>query len=105
MARTFKQLCPQSYDWGNLWLAWRRARRGGKRKWPTVAEFELDLEQNLWALHEELRDKAYRPGADRYFTIRKPTWLLCYSKSGLQVRSGARGGPPDHGLAGAGVRR
>ena len=45
---------------------------GGKRKWPTVAAFEVDLEQNLWALHEELRDKSYRPGPYRHFTIREP---------------------------------
>ena len=60
MARTFKRLYPRIYDFDNLWLAWRRARRGGKRKWPTVAASEIDLEQNLWALHEELRDKTYR---------------------------------------------
>ena len=47
MARTFKGLYPKIYDFDNLWLAWRRARRGGKRKWPTVAAFEVDLEQNL----------------------------------------------------------
>ena len=31
MPRTFKYLYPQIYDLENLWLAWRRARRGGKR--------------------------------------------------------------------------
>jgi retron-type reverse transcriptase len=72
MARTFKGLYPRIYDFDNLWLAWRRARRGGKRKWPTVAAFEFDLEQNLWTLHDELRDKAYRPGPYRHFTIRQP---------------------------------
>ena len=72
MVRTYKGLYPRIYDFENLWLAWRRARRGGKRKWPTVAAFEFDLEQNLWALHEELRDRAYRPGPYRHFTIRRP---------------------------------
>jgi hypothetical protein len=72
MTRTFKGLYPAIYDLENLWLAWRRARRGGKRKWPTVAAFEVDLEQNLWALHEALRDKAYRPGPYRHFTIQEP---------------------------------
>ena len=43
MSRTFKGLYPKIYDFDNLWLAWRRGRRGGKRKWPTVAEFEVDL--------------------------------------------------------------
>jgi RNA-directed DNA polymerase len=72
MARTFKGLYRRIYDFDNLWLAWRRGRRGGKRKWPTVAAFELDLERNLWALHEALRDKTYEPGAYRHFTIRRP---------------------------------
>jgi hypothetical protein len=72
MARTFKGLYPKIYDFDNLWLAWRRARRGGKRKWPTVAAFEVDLEQNLWALHEALRDRTYRPGPYRHFFIREP---------------------------------
>ena len=51
MARTFKGLYPRIFEFDNLWLAWRAARRGGKRKWPTVAAFEVDLEQNLclWA--------------------------------------------------------
>ena len=31
MVRTFKGLYPRIYDFDNLWLAWRRARRGGKR--------------------------------------------------------------------------
>jgi RNA-directed DNA polymerase len=72
MARTFKNLYPNIYDWDNLYLAWRKARRGGKRKWPTVAAFEFDLEGNLWALHEELRDKIYRPGPYRHFMIHQP---------------------------------
>jgi hypothetical protein len=72
VSRTFKGLYPQIFDIENLWLAWRHARRGGKRKWPTVAAFEVDLEQNLWALHEELRDKAYQPGPYRHFMIQEP---------------------------------
>lgn len=72
MARTFKGLYPGIYDIDNLWLAWRRARRGGKRKWPSVAAFEVDLEQNLWALHEELRDRTYEPGPYRHFSILEP---------------------------------
>jgi len=54
MTRTFKNLYPQIYDWDNLYQAWCKARRGGKRRWPTVAAFEFDLEGNLWALHEEM---------------------------------------------------
>ena len=53
-------------------LRWRKARRGGKRKWPNVAAFEVDLEQNLWALHEELREKTYQPSPHRHFSILEP---------------------------------
>ncbi len=72
MTRTYKNLYPQIYDLENLFIAWRRARRGGKRKWPTVAAFEIDLEMNLWMLHEELRTKEYIPGPYRNFTIIEP---------------------------------
>jgi hypothetical protein len=72
MPKTYKGLYPQIYDPDNLWRAWRAARRGGKRKWPSVAAFEFDLEQNLWALHEELHDKTYQPGPYRHFTIVEP---------------------------------
>jgi retron-type reverse transcriptase len=57
----------------NLWLAWRKARRGKSRK-PAVTAFELDLEANLLRLQQELLAGSYRPGAYRLFTIyeRKP---------------------------------
>jgi hypothetical protein len=41
MTRTFKHLYPQIYDLENLWLAWRRARRGGKRKWASVGRLRV----------------------------------------------------------------
>ncbi len=72
MTRSFKGIYPKIYDTENLWLAWRKARRGGKRRWPSVAAFEFDLEANLLALNEELRDKSYAPGPYRHFTIREP---------------------------------
>ncbi len=72
MPHTYKNLYPQIYDFDNLYIAWRRARRGGKRKWPTVAAFEIDLEQNLWALHDELATQTYTPGPYRHFTIIEP---------------------------------
>jgi retron-type reverse transcriptase len=48
-----------------------RARRG-KRFRPAVASFHFDLEHELWALHEELSTKRYRPGAYRTFFICEP---------------------------------
>lgn len=72
MPRTYRNLYPQIYDFDNLYLAWRRARRGGKRKWPAVAAFEFDLERNLWELHDALAAQTYRPGHYRHFTIYEP---------------------------------
>ena len=69
MPQTFKHLYPQVYSFENLYQAFRKARKGGKRKKESVAAFELDLEANLWQLHEELRTWAYRPGPYHNFYI------------------------------------
>jgi hypothetical protein len=47
MPKTFKRLYPRIYAFENLYQAFRKARRGGKRKKERVAAFELDLEANL----------------------------------------------------------
>jgi RNA-directed DNA polymerase len=69
MPKTFKHLYPQVYSFENLYLAYRKARRGGKRKHAAVAAFEIHLEEHLWALHAGLRDKAYQPGSYRSFVV------------------------------------
>jgi RNA-directed DNA polymerase len=69
--KTFKNLYPQVYSFENLYQAFRQARRGGKRKKETVAAFELDLEANLWQLHQELRAQTYRPGPYHNFYVRE----------------------------------
>lgn len=60
-----------SFD--NLYLAWRKARRG-KADRPAVARFALDLEHNLLRLQQQLIERAYQPGGYHLFTIydRKP---------------------------------
>ena len=57
----------------NLFEAFRKARKG-KRRRPDVAQFSLDLEQELCALQGELAGGGYMPGAYRQFTVyeRKP---------------------------------
>lgn len=57
----------------NLLQAYRQARRGKGRR-PSVAEFGLNFEHELFSLQRELQDGSYRPGAYRLFTIyeRKP---------------------------------
>ncbi|WP_256091544.1 SUMF1/EgtB/PvdO family nonheme iron enzyme, partial [Candidatus Thiosymbion oneisti] len=63
----------QITTFGNLYQAYRQARRGkGTRS--TVTRFELDLEGNLFELQERLQTRRYRPGEYHLFTIydRKP---------------------------------
>lgn len=55
----------------NLFLAWKEFRRG-KRKRPDVQEFEYNLEDNIFKLHEELKDKTYRHSNYTSFWICDP---------------------------------
>jgi hypothetical protein len=52
----------------NLWLAWRRAARG-KRRRLDVACFFVEIEQEFYDLARELREGRYQPGGYRHFTI------------------------------------
>ena len=61
MPKTFKRLYPSIYAFENLYLAFRKARKGGKRKKERVAAFELDLEANLWRLHGRTRHGELQP--------------------------------------------
>ena len=47
------------YAWGNLEVAYRKARKG-KRARKQVAAFEFDRESNLTGLYDELRCKTYQ---------------------------------------------
>ncbi len=58
-------------SWDNLWLAFREAARGKRRK-TSAAAFEVQLADNLIALQDELRAKTYRPGAYVHFFIHEP---------------------------------
>jgi retron-type reverse transcriptase len=69
--KTHKNLYPQITDFANLYLAYRRARRG-KRDRVAVASFEYDLERNLFELQDELRTHTYAPGGYTNFTIHEP---------------------------------
>jgi hypothetical protein len=55
----------------NLLHAAYRAQRG-KRFRPATARFHYHLEQELWTLHGELKDRTYRPGPYRTFKIHEP---------------------------------
>jgi len=69
--KSHKHLYEQVLDWDNLYLAYRKARKG-KRGRPPAATFEFDLESNLVTLQQELRAKTYQPGAYSSFYIHEP---------------------------------
>lgn len=56
---------------GSLFAAWN-AFKVGKTKRADVAEFEWKLEQNIFALHRELKSKTYRHGNYSSFFITDP---------------------------------
>lgn len=54
-----------------LWSAYKRYRRGKSRQ-PRVAEFDLDADSHIFALHRRLHDGSYRPGNYELRVIRDP---------------------------------
>lgn len=68
MPKTFRRLYDQIFSFEHLLEAYRRARRG-KRRRADVAAFEFRYEDELLRLSEELRDERYRPGAYRRFLV------------------------------------
>jgi hypothetical protein len=73
--KTYRHLYPQVYDWDNLYLAYRKARKG-KRNHPPAAAFEYDQEANLLELQQELAEKSYTPGPYHSFYIHEPKYRL-----------------------------
>ncbi|MFN8483789.1 MAG: reverse transcriptase domain-containing protein [Anaerolineae bacterium] len=75
MPRTARNLYPTLCSFENLYLGWRKARRG-KRGQPEVATFEMRVERNLFQLQEELQSGRYRPGRYHSFYIHEPKQRL-----------------------------
>lgn len=71
MVRRAYQLYSQVCAFDNLVWAEKTAARG-KRGRPDVATFEYHLEDELIELRDALREKTYRPGPYRRYTIREP---------------------------------
>ncbi|MCC6298350.1 MAG: RNA-dependent DNA polymerase [Anaerolineales bacterium] len=69
--KTHKHLYPQVHDFENLYLAYRKARRG-KRGRAQPAMFERVQDDELLNLQEELQTFAYKPGAYHSFFIHDP---------------------------------
>jgi retron-type reverse transcriptase len=75
MATQYRDLFTQLVCFDNLWLAYRKAAAGKRRRAP-VAEFERKLEDNLLSLQDRLLDRSYRPGPYCSFHIRDPKHRL-----------------------------
>lgn len=69
--KTYRNLYPKIYRFGNLLRAFEKARRG-KRGTFGVAAFEYDLERQLLDLERELKKETYRPGGYTSFYITDP---------------------------------
>jgi RNA-directed DNA polymerase len=66
--KTYKNLYPQICSFENLYLAFKEARRG-KRRRPDVAAFENNLDQELLRLQDALQAQRFKPGPYRHFTV------------------------------------
>ena len=71
--KTYRNLYPQVYNFENLYLAYRKTRRG-KRDRPEVILFENNLEFELIQLQDQLQTQTWQPGSYRHFMLyeRKP---------------------------------
>jgi retron-type reverse transcriptase len=80
MSKTNHNLWEKIVQFENLYIAWNQARLG-KRKKANVAEFSLNLEENLFTLQEELISGNYHPGPYHHFFIHEPKKRLISAAS------------------------
>ena len=59
------------YEWKNLVLAWKKARKDKTNK-RYVKRFEANLRENLLKLQQELINKTYKPAPLKNFILRDP---------------------------------
>lgn len=69
--RVYKKLFYKIIDPENLFLAWENFRRG-KRSKLDVQRFEKNLEQNIFQLHRDLKNKTYQHGPYESFFVSDP---------------------------------
>ena len=69
--KTYNNFYPEIYSIQNLFLAWKKARKG-KTQRDYVIEFEKNLGANLKNLHEELKNGTYKPNPLKTFILRDP---------------------------------
>jgi hypothetical protein len=69
--KTYKHLYDKVHDFENLYLAYRKARKG-KRGRAQPAQFERVQEEQLIALQDELQALTYKPGRYHNFYVHDP---------------------------------
>jgi retron-type reverse transcriptase len=69
--KIYKNLYPLIISAENLFAAWEVFKRD-KRNKPDVAEFEQNVEQHIFQLRHDLRDKAYQHGGYYGFWVHDP---------------------------------
>lgn len=75
MAKTFKNLHPNIYDFESLLAAYERARLG-KRERPAVKRFHYSLESNLIDIQNHLIWGSWKTGDYRHFTLHEPVYRV-----------------------------
>ena len=70
-SRKLRHIYHSIISFDNLLISWQEFLRG-KRKRKDVAEFSLNLTDNILALHRSLVDKTYRHGSYQAFKINDP---------------------------------
>ena len=69
--KTYKNLYNEVISFENLFLAYKKARKG-KTKKDYVIEFEKNLIDNIFNLHNELKNQTYKPKPLQIFILRDP---------------------------------
>ncbi|HNB51089.1 MAG TPA: hypothetical protein PK530_04070 [Anaerolineales bacterium] len=94
--KTYRNLYPQVHTFENLYLAYRKARKGKRSKAPAAA-FERVQEQGLFALQDELQTRTYTPGPYESFTSTTPSTASSLprpSEIGSSITPSARSSNP-----------
>lgn len=78
--KTYNQLYEKLCSFGNLELAFKKARKGKTRKY-YVIEFEANLLENLLKLHHELENLTYQPKPLKKFVIIDPKTRTIHASS------------------------
>jgi retron-type reverse transcriptase len=69
--KTYNNLFNDLISLDNLFFSWKEFKKGKSNKLD-VLEFELNLEQNIFQLHKDLQNHAYKHGGYKTFRVSDP---------------------------------